>query len=269
MKIVLSPAKSLDYRSPAVDVPASLPQFQPQIRQLVDIMRGYDEVALSGLMSISAKLAQENVARYQQFSDTYDDSNSRPAIFAFNGDVYDGLNARSFDLKAAEFANDTVRMLSGLYGVLRPFDRMQPYRLEMGTKLPNPAGADLYAFWRGLIAQHLKQELAKDRHPVLVNLASDEYFGAVDVAALGYPVIKIAFEEWRDDPKAREGGKWKVISFNAKKARGLMTRYAIEERIEDPKALLAFDRDGYALDESVSTDDRWVFRRSDWRASGR
>ncbi len=264
MKIVLSPAKSLDYTTPAVDVPAGLPMFPEQTQQLVDIMRGHDAASLQRLMSISAALAAENEARYQRFSDRYDDSNSRPAIFAFDGDVYDGLAARNMSAAEAERTQERVRILSGLYGLLRPFDRMQPYRLEMGTKLPNPAGKDLYAFWRERITRQLNEELAKDRHPVLVNLASDEYFGAIDTKALVHPVIKIAFEEWRDDAKSPEGGKWKVVSFNAKRARGMMTRYAIDIGAEDPAELKGFDRDGYALDETVSTDERWVFRRKDW-----
>ena len=240
MKIVLSPAKALDYTTPALDVPASLPAFLEQTHALVDILRGYDEVALSGLMSISAALSRENVARYQRFSDIFDETNSRPALYAFNGDVYDGLSARTLTRAEAERANGLVRILSGLYGVLRPFDLMQPYRLEMGTKLPNPAGKDLYAFWRERITAALNEALADDPHPVLVNLASDEYF------------------------RSPEGGKWKVVSFNAKRARGMMTRYAIDIDAKQPADLRGFDRDGYALDEAASSDDRWVFRRRDW-----
>ena len=264
MKIVLSPAKALDYTTPALDVPASLPAFLEQTHALVDILRGYDEVALSGLMSISAALSRENVARYQRFSDTFDETNSRPALYAFNGDVYDGLSARTLTRAEAERANGLVRILSGLYGVLRPFDLMQPYRLEMGTKLPNPAGKDLYTFWRERITAALNEALADDPHPVLVNLASDEYFSAVDVKRLEHPVLKIAFEEWRDDARSPEGGKWKVVSFNAKRARGMMTRYAIDIDAKQPADLRGFDRDGYALDEAASSDDRWVFRRRDW-----
>lgn len=264
MKIVLSPAKALDYTAPAVEVPATLPAFPEQTRQLVDILRGYDEVALSGLMSISAALSRENVARYQRFSDTFDDTNSRPALFAFDGDVYDGMAARTLTRAEAERANGLVRILSGLYGVLRPFDRMQPYRLEMGTKLSNPAGKDLYAFWRERITATLNETLAGDSTPVLINLASDEYFSAVDSKKLDHPIIKVVFEEWRDDAKSPEGGKWKIISFNAKRARGLMTRYAIDIDAQRPDQLLAFDRDGYRLDESASTDSKYVFRRKDW-----
>lgn len=264
MKIVLSPAKSLDYTTPAVEVPASLPAFLPQTRQLVDIMRGFDAAALGRLMSISDKLAAENASRYQRFADEFDDANSRPALFVFDGDVYDGLDARNLSAKEAARANRLILILSGLYGVLRPFDRMQPYRLEMGTRLDNPAGKDLYAFWRERITAHLNQLLADDPHPVLVNLASDEYFGAIDTAALRFPVIKIAFEEWRDDPKAAEGGKWKVISFNAKRARGMMARFAIDQGSDDPAVLKTFDRDGYRLDDKASSEGRWVFRRRDW-----
>lgn len=264
MKIVLSPAKSLDYTTPAAKVSASLPQFLPQTWQLIDIMRGYDAAAIGRLMSISDKLSQENADRYQRFSDTFDDTNSRPALFAFNGDVYDGLDARTLSTKEAERANQLLLILSGLYGVLRPLDRMQPYRLEMGTKLDNPAGKDLYAFWREHITTHLNAVLARDSNPTLVNLASDEYFGAVDLKALKFPLIKIAFEEWRDDAKSPEGGKWKVISFNAKRARGMMARFAIDSGSNDPEVLKTFDRDGYRLDKTASSDDRWVFRRRDW-----
>ncbi|MDO4637139.1 MAG: peroxide stress protein YaaA [Lautropia sp.] len=264
MKIVISPAKALDYSTPAPDVPTSLPAFPAETRELVDILRGYDETALSGLMSISAALSRENVQRYQRFSETFDNSNSRPALFAFNGDVYDGLSARTLSMDEVMRANQMVRILSGLYGVLRPFDLMQPYRLEMGSRLPNPKGKDLYVFWRDRIASTLNRALADDPHPVLVNLASDEYFGAVDLKQLAYPVLKIAFEEWRDDPKLPEGGKWKVISFNAKRARGMMVRYAIEQDARSPDVLRGFDREGYALDAAASTEDRWVFRRRDW-----
>lgn len=264
MKIVLSPAKSLDYTTPAVDVPASLPMFPEQTQALIDIMRGYDEQALQRLMSISEALAAENVARFQRFSDEYTDENSRPALFAFNGDVYDGLDARRLTAEGAERANRLILMLSGLYGVLRPFDRMQPYRLEMGTKLPNPAGKDLYAFWRERITDHLNAALDGDAHPVLVNLASDEYFKAIDLKRLRHPVLKIVFEEWRDDPKLSDGGKWRIISFNAKRARGEMARYAIDMAAEDPAVLKGFDREGYRLDDRVSSEWHWVFRRKDW-----
>ncbi|MDO5101684.1 MAG: peroxide stress protein YaaA [Lautropia sp.] len=264
MKIVLSPAKSLDYTTPAVDVPASLPMFARETQSLVDIMRGHDEQSLQRLMSISEALAAENVARYQRFSDDYTDENSRPAIFAFNGDVYDGLDARRLTAAEAERANRLILMLSGLYGVLRPFDRMQPYRLEMGIKLPNPAGKDLYAFWRERITNHLNEQLDDDPYPVLVNLASDEYFKAVDLKRLRHPVLKIRFEEWRDDAKLPEGGKWKIISFNAKRARGEMARYAIDKAANDPALLRGFDREGYRLDEAASSEWHWVFRRKDW-----
>jgi len=193
------------------------------------------------------------------------DNQLKSAVLQAVKDEKEEQRQREAEARAeAERANGLVRILSGLYGVLRPFDLMQPYRLEMGTKLPNPAGKDLYAFWRERITATLNQALADDPDPVLVNLASDEYFSAVDVKRLEHPVLKIAFEEWRDDAKSPEGGKWKVVSFNAKRARGMMTRYAIDIDAKKPEDLRGFDRDGYALDEATSSDDRWVFRRRDW-----
>ena len=254
MKIVLSPAKALDYTTPALDVPASLPAFPEQTHALVDILRGYDEVALSGLMSISAALSRENVARYQRFSETFDETNSRPALYAFNGDVYDGLSARTLTRAEAERANKLVRILSGLYGVLRPFDLMQPYRLEMGTKLPNPTGKDLYAFWGERISGWLNEALAAQGDDVLLNLASNEYFGAVKRKALNARIIDTEFKDLKN-------GQYKIISFYAKKARGLMARYVIKERLTNPEGLKDFNYQGYRYSAEHSKADSLVFLR--------
>ncbi|NDD02535.1 MAG: peroxide stress protein YaaA, partial [Betaproteobacteria bacterium] len=176
------------------------------------------------------------------------------AVLAFNGDVYDGLDAKSLKVKDLEWAQDHVCILSGLYGVLRPLDWMQPYRLEMGTALSNPRGKNLYQFWGGSIADYLNQRLSKDKTPVIINLASQEYFKAVDLKTLQARVVACVFEDYKD-------GKYKVISFFAKRARGLLARYAIQKQIKNPEKLKDFDADGYGFVASASDENRWVFRR--------
>jgi cytoplasmic iron level regulating protein YaaA (DUF328/UPF0246 family) len=195
-----------------------------------------------------------NVARYEAWRPKFSGKNSKQAVLAFNGDVYDGLEAKSLKPKDLEWAQDHVCILSGLYGVLRPLDWMQPYRLEMGTALINPRGKNLYQFWGASIAEHLNAQLAKDKTPVVVNLASQEYFKAVDQKVLKARVIECVFEEYK-------GGKYKVISFFAKRARGLLARYAIQKHIQNPEKLKDFDLEGYAYAASESGANRWVFRR--------
>jgi cytoplasmic iron level regulating protein YaaA (DUF328/UPF0246 family) len=199
-------------------------------------------------------LAALNVARYEAWRPKFTVKNSKQAVLAFNGDVYDGLDAKSLKPKDLEWAQDHVCILSGLYGVLRPLDWMQPYRLEMGTALTNLRGKNLYQFWGSSIAQHLNAQLAKDKSPVVINLASQEYFKAVDQKVLKARVIECVFEDYK-------GGKYKVISFFAKRARGLLARYAIQKHIQNPEKLKDFDLDGYAYEDSVSDVNRWVFRR--------
>lgn len=251
--MVLSPAKSLDYESELAVSRHTLPDHVPAARELVDILRAYTPAQVSGLMDISDALAQLNVARYESFSDTFTTTNARQALLAFNGDVYEGLDARTLDTPGLDYAQKHLRILSGLYGILRPLDLMQPYRLEMGTRLPNARGKDLYAFWKGVIAPELNTLLDK-RGSVLVNLASEEYFKAVDTKQLKVPVITPVFEDLK-------AGKYKIISFYAKRARGLMARHAIDNRISNADDLKAFDREGYAFVPAASTDTTWVFRR--------
>lgn len=251
--MVLSPAKSLDYESPLRVSRHTLPDHVPAARELVDQLRAYTPAQISELMDISDSLAQLNVARYESFSDTFTSGNARQALLAFNGDVYEGLDARNLDAKGLDYAQKHLRILSGLYGVLRPLDLMQPYRLEMGTRLPNARGKDLYAYWKGVIAPTLNNAV-KDADTVLVNLASDEYFRSVDLKQLRFPVITPVFEDFKN-------GKYKIISFFAKRARGLMARHAIDHRITDVQQLKSFDREGYAFAPEVSTDTTWVFRR--------
>jgi cytoplasmic iron level regulating protein YaaA (DUF328/UPF0246 family) len=206
-------------------------------------------------MSLSDNLAQLNVARYQAWSTRATVKNARQAALAFDGDVYGGLNARSLSADDLAWAQDHVCMLSGLYGVLRPLDLMQPYRLEMGTRLANPGGKDLYQFWGTKIAEYLNQRLRDDISPVVVNLASQEYFKAVDTKALRARVIECVFEE-------HKSGQYKVISFFAKRARGLMARFAATHRLVTPEQLRAFDVEGYAWNAEASRPERLVFRRN-------
>ncbi len=262
MLFLLSPAKALDYDTPVDGVPHTDPQFVPQSSALIGLLKKKSPAQISELMHLSDTLAALNVARYQAWTPKFTAKNSKQAVLAFDGDVYGGLDAKTLKPKDLEWAQEHVCILSGLYGVLRPLDRMQPYRLEMGTALAGKHGENLYQFWRPQIAEHLNQRLAVDKTPVVVNLASQEYFKAVDSKALKARVIDCVFEEWRPDAKnAATGGQYKVISFFAKRARGLMARHAIAKRITTPKKLESFALEGYAFDASVSQPDRLVFRR--------
>lgn len=254
MLLLLSPAKSLDYDTPADGVPHTLPQFISQSAELIDVLKHKTPEQIAELMDLSDNLAALNVARYEAWRPKFTAKNSKQALLAFNGDVYDGLEAKTLKPKELEWAQDHVCILSGLYGVLRPLDWMQPYRLEMGTALANPQGQNLYQFWGASIAQHLNAQLAKDKTPVVVNLASQEYFKAVDQKVLNARVIECVFEDYK-------GGKYKIISFFAKRARGLLARYAIQHHLKKPEKLKEFDLEGYSFAESVSDADRWVFRR--------
>ncbi|MEN3112344.1 peroxide stress protein YaaA [Uliginosibacterium paludis] len=255
MLIVVSPAKSLDYERPLPVTKHTQPAFLDRSEALIGLLREKSPLEISRLMSISDTLATLNVTRYAEWHRPFSARNARQAMFAFDGDVYEGLDAFTFSEAQIAFAQEHFRMLSGLYGVLRPLDLMQPYRLEMGTKLANPAGKDLYAFWGDTITEALAAELARQKTPpVLVNLASEEYFKAVRPKKLAARVITPVFEE-------RKGSGWKIVSFYAKRARGLMSRYAIVNALTDPEALKAFDLEGYAWSAAASEGDRWVFRR--------
>ncbi len=255
MLMVVSPAKSLDFERPLPAVKPTQPAFLDQAEALVGILRGKSPADLAQLMSISDQLAALNVARYAEWARPFSSQNARPAVFTFDGDVYEGLDAFSLDAAQIAFAQQHLRILSGLYGVLRPLDLMQAYRLEMGSKLANPAGRDLYAFWGDTISEALNAELAtQGGASVLVNLASEEYFKAVRPKKLAARVVTPVFEE-------RKGAGYKIVSFYAKRARGLMSRYAITHAISDVDALKAFDLEGYAFAPAASDPDRWVFRR--------
>ncbi len=254
MLLLLSPAKSLDYDTPVGDVPSTQPQFVSQSTQLIGVLRQKSPQQIAELMHLSDALSALNVARYQAWSPRFTARNSRQAVLAFDGDVYGGLDARSLKPAQLEWAQQHLCILSGLYGVLRPLDRMQPYRLEMGTTLAVGGARNLYQFWGQQIAQHLNERLAADRTPVVVNLASQEYFKAVDRKTLKARVIDCVFEEER-------AGQHKVISFMAKRARGLMARYAITHKIATPRRLEGFNLEGYAFAPEASQTDRLVFRR--------
>lgn len=259
MLFLLSPAKSLDYDSPVgKDLPHSQPLFTQQAAALIQVLRGYSPQQIAGLMDLSDALSQLNVARYAAWTPKFTAKNSRQAVLAFNGDVYEGLDAKTLPIETLDWMQEHVCILSGLYGVLRPLDWMQPYRLEMGTALPiekdGKACKNLYQFWGSTIAEHLNERLAGQKNPIVVNLASQEYFKSVDRKVLQARVIECVFEDYK-------GGIYKVISFNAKRARGLMARYAASKRVTTPKQLEKFKVDGYGFDAAASEPDRLVFRR--------
>ena len=254
MLFVLSPAKSLDYESPLNVQAHTAPLFVQQSQALIKVLRTYTPPQISELMDLSDALSGLNVARYQAWSSRATQKNARQALLAFDGDVYDGLKARALDEEALAWAQAHVCVLSGLYGVLRPLDLMQPYRLEMGTRLPTEQGSDLYQFWGSRITDYLNERLQGDAEPVLVNLASQEYFKSVKPKLLKARVIECVFEDYKN-------GVYKIISFNAKRARGAMMRFAIDQRIDTPAQLRDFKGDGYRLAAKVSTPERLVFRR--------
>lgn len=257
MLYLLSPAKSLDYDTPtpkAVLRKATLPQFLPRSAELIELLRSKTPADIADLMGISSELARLNVDRYATWSTDFTPANSKPALLAFDGDVYRGLQAPTLSNADLRWAQSHLLILSGLYGILRPLDLLQPYRLEMGTSLANPSGKDLYAWWGDALARWLDERVADQRSPVVVNLASQEYFHAVARQSLQARVVDCAFEDWSK-------GRYSVIGFHAKRARGLMARHAILQRVASPTGLKTFDAEGYRFDAQVSTADRLVFRR--------
>lgn len=254
MIIVLSPAKSLDYQTPPTLAEYSRPDLLDQSQQLIDGLRELSPAQLASLMKISDPLAVLNVNRYAEWARPFTPANAKQAVLAFNGDVYDGLAAPTLSAADLHFAQAHLRILSGLYGLLRPLDLMQAYRLEMGTRLANPRGRDLYAFWGDRVTDALRCALHDAGAKVLVNLASQEYFKAVRPRKLSIPVIQPVFEDW-------SGGKFRVVSFYAKRARGLMARFAIVNRLTDAAGLQDFAVDGYAYAADASSDRVQVFRR--------
>lgn len=254
MLVILSPAKTLDYASPVPDLPLTTPAFLAQTEALIGLLRDLSVQDVATLMDLSDKLAALNVARYAEWSPTFTAANSRAAVLAFKGDVYAGMEAWTFSARDHAFAQRHLRILSGLYGLLRPLDRLQPYRLEMGTALANPRGRNLYAFWGDTIAAALNAALAGQGDDVLVNLASEEYNRAALTPALKARVITPQFREEKD-------GKFKMVSFYAKRARGRMAGWIVRNRVNDPAALAGFEEDGYALNAALSVEGAPVFTR--------
>ena len=252
MLIVLSPAKSLDLETPPTTRLHTQPSFLDHSEQLIQRLREFTPGQLGELMDLSDHLSALNVARYASW--TRDTRTARQAVMTFNGDVYDGLDARSLKPRQLDYAQSRIRILSGLYGMLRPLDLIHPHRLEMGTRLSTPRGKDLYAFWGETITQALNQTAAEQGADTLVNLASEEYFKSVKPKLLDVPVITPLFEDYKN-------GKYKIISFYAKRARGLMARYAAVKGITDPLKLKKFDTDGYAYVKEASDERTWIFRR--------
>jgi cytoplasmic iron level regulating protein YaaA (DUF328/UPF0246 family) len=258
MIFVISPAKALDFDTPPVTSTHTQPEFVDQAATLIALLRKLAPADVAKLMKLSDTLASLNVARYESWSPVFTLDNAKQAVLAFNGDVYGGLDAATLSEAELGWAQRHLRILSGLYGVLRPLDLMQPYRLEMGSRLANPRGSNLYAYWGDTLTRKLNTLLDAERErtgaTALVNLASEEYFKTVQPAGLHAPVITPVFEDWK-------GGGYKIISFYAKRARGLMCRHAIRNRVDSIEGLLDFDAEGYRYVAATSDESRPVFRR--------
>lgn len=259
MLALISPAKTLDYESALPTDSHTLPRLLAHSQELIDVSRTLSASEIANLMSVSEKIANLNVERFRDWQADFDFSNARQALFAFKGDVYTGLNAYSLKDQDIDYAQQHLRMLSGLYGLLRPLDLMMPYRLEMGTKLKNPRGSNLYEFWGTIITDLINEDLAVAKSELLVNIASDEYYKSVKESKIQAEIIKPVFLD-------QKNGKYKVISFYAKKARGLMARYIIENKIERAEDLKGFNSDGYYFDADSSLKGELVFKRDEQAA---
>jgi cytoplasmic iron level regulating protein YaaA (DUF328/UPF0246 family) len=254
MLFLISPAKALDYTTPAPVKTHTQPLFAGDAAELISVLREKSPQQVADLMNLSDALSGLNVARYQAWSPKFTARNSKQAVLAFDGDVYGGLDAKSLCAEDLDWLQQHLCILSGLYGVLRPLDQMQPYRLEMGTRLATARGKNLYQFWGRQIADYLNERALADKSPVVVNLASEEYFKSVNLKALKPRVVTCVFEE-------SKAGQHKVVSFFAKRARGLMVRFAVQHRVSTPAKLQAFDAEGYRFTPGASGPDRLVFRR--------
>lgn len=253
MIAVVSPAKNLDFKS-KYNVQTTQPRLMECTTELIDVMRMRTVDDVKDLMSISRQLAGLNVHRFKQFEVEHTSENSQPSVFAFNGDVYQGLQAQTFDQEKLDFAQQHLRILSGLYGLLRPLDLIQPYRLEMGTKLAFDDYKTLYQYWDNTILKLLLEDLQEQGDDIIVNLASVEYFKSVDKKEVPARVIDVEFKDLKNE-------KYKIVAFYAKKARGLMSRYIIENGISNPEDLKGFDYKGYYYDDSESTENKFAFKR--------
>ena len=256
MLLLISPAKTLDYETPATTAEFSTPGFLADSQALIDQLRELTPPQISRLMGISDKLGDLNFARFHSWQVPFSADNAKQAVLAFKGDVYTGLEAEQMSEQDLQWAQQHLRILSGLYGVLKPLDLMQPYRLEMGTRFENSRGKNLYEFWGDKITTALNDELQAQGSATVINLASNEYFKAVKPKALNADIITPVFKDWKND-------KYKIISFYAKKARGMMSRYIIENRIEEPEGIKQFVTAGYQYNEALSSAREWVFTRDE------
>ena len=254
MLILISPAKTLDFETPSRAPKHSQPAMLNDSEQLIDLLTTKSPSDLEKLMGISPKLANLNAERYHQWSRPFNKNNAKQAILAFKGDVYTGLDAESFSDTDYLYAQEHLRILSGLYGVVRPLDLIQPYRLEMGTKLENSSGKNLYEFWDDRITQKINSQLKKIKSDTILNLASNEYFKSVKIAQLKGEIVTPVFKDWKN-------GQYKMISFFAKKARGTMSAWIIRKQVEDTSQLRKFNRDGYKYSATESTQEKPVFLR--------
>lgn len=256
MIIVLSPAKTLDYEPQSLTKKSTTPDFLEDSQELIDILKKKSKSQIAKLMGLSDKLAELNVQRYQDWHTPFDTENAKQCLLAFRGDVYQGFDFDEWKAADFTFAQKHLRILSGLYGLLRPLDLMQPYRLEMGTKLKTDRGKDLYAFWGDRITNAINLAIQTSRSNAFVNLASSEYFDSVNAAELEVPIVTPVFKD-------EKNGKYKIISFFAKKARGMMANYIIRNRIKTPDDLRGFDVAGYRFDEASSDEQTLTFLRDE------
>ena len=254
MLIVVSPAKTLDYETPPKTKINTLPDYLDDSQELINRLRRLSSLDIAELMKVSKKIADLNFDRYEAWNKKFTEKNAKQAALAFKGDVYTGLDAESFSAADFKFAQKHFRILSGLYGLLRPLDLMQPYRLEMGTKLETDRGKNLYEFWGSKITEGLNKQLKKTKSNYLVNLASNEYFKSVKPKELDAEIITPEFREY-------ENGDYKMIGIYAKKARGMLSRYIIQNQLTDPEDIKSFNEDGYKFNKKLSTKDKWVFTR--------
>jgi cytoplasmic iron level regulating protein YaaA (DUF328/UPF0246 family) len=254
MFLILSPSKKLESLSGNVVSEASVPRLINETKRILEEVKPLTQKQLASLMHISDALAELNYHRFRQFSFPFTPDNATPALHCFKGDVYDGLRAENFSKKELEFANKHLRILSGLYGLLKPLDLIQPYRLEMGTSLHNSKGKNLYAFWGDKIRKLLERDMGDQGKEVLINLASNEYFKAVQAKQFQGRIITPTFKEHKK-------GKFTTVMIFAKRSRGAMARYIIQNQLTDPEGLKAYKEDGYQFNASLSDKDNWVFTR--------
>lgn len=254
MLMVISPAKTLDYESELPTSHHTQPEFLDQSQQLVNVLSDYSSLDIAELMKVSMKIAELNFDRYESWRTPFTPTNARQAVLAFKGDVYDGLYAQDFSKQDFDFLQAHLRILSGLYGFLKPLDLMQPYRLEMGTRLKTERGKNLYEFWDHRVTDTLNQVLKAAHTDVLINLASNEYFKVIKPKALDADIITPQFKDWKN-------GQYKIIGFYAKKARGMMVRHITLNRLDNPEQIKDFNLGGYSFTPEMSEGNNWVFTR--------